>query len=331
MSENETETIQATKPSVPWGAVTVILAGLLIVGWLITRTTTRPLKPLRLTVTPSALEHSGQPVIVTFDELNADPNAFRNQNIRITGAYTPQEKPDCFNYSGPVILWALISSDLQLNAQGFESILALVPDGTTLTVEGVWQLFEGPVGCGKGPAPAQVWYLQVERIVQPNPLPNFGDAPPKNTPDPEATAVPEPDELTPTPEPGATAVALPSPTPLEEDVTPTPTLPASATIPAFATATPTATPIDEDGRFTATPTQNARATAAATPTIDLSATATPTPDGAPTNTPIATPLPLVTATPGPSPTPGEDGYPGPASPTPSSGDPTETPDPYPPS
>jgi len=322
---NENETIQPTKRNVPFGAIAVILAGLLIVVWLITGNNYRPLKPLRPTATPGALDLNSQPVIVTFDELNADPNAFRDQTIRITGAYTPQEKPGCFNYSGPLIRWALISSDLQLNGRGFESVLALVPPGTTLTIDGVWRLYFGPVGCGKGPTNAQVWYLQVERIVQPNPLPNFDGTPQEGAPDPATTAVPDNNDPTPTPEPGTTVLPSPtSPTPQEQTISPTPTPLFNATATTFLTATPTVT-ATSDGRFTATPSVNGTATI--TPTPNAFATSTPTPGNNPTNTPIATPPSLITATPGPSPTP-DDGYPGP--PTPPSGTPTVTPDPYPP-
>ncbi|MCZ7669586.1 MAG: hypothetical protein M5U34_21625 [Chloroflexi bacterium] len=54
---------------------------------------------------------------------------------------------------------------------GHEELVKRLPDGLTLTVEGVWRQYDGPLGCGKGPAAGVTWYLQVERIVSPNPLP----------------------------------------------------------------------------------------------------------------------------------------------------------------
>jgi hypothetical protein len=40
-----------------------------------------------------------------------------------------------------------------------------------MTVEGYWRLYEGPLGCGKNAPRAAIWYLEVLRIVEPNPLP----------------------------------------------------------------------------------------------------------------------------------------------------------------
>ncbi len=309
----------------PIGVLVGVGASLLLLGWLLFGGDARPLKPFRPTATPGDLMVNSQPILVTFDQLNSDPNAFRGQRIRVTGSYVPQEKSDCFDFSGPDFRWALISSDLQLNGLGYEKILGLVPNGTTLTVDGVWQLYDGPFGCGKGPARAQIWYLQIERIVAPNPLPNFGplpennDAPPNETPvtgdstavpqDGTATAVPLPTSQT-TPEPGTTSSPTPTATrPLEEG-----------------TATPSPTPTN-----TSDPTRliesSPTATLAQQPNGSPTATATPILPSTPgTGTATPTTSPLITSTPGPSPTTGPSptsgsGYPPPP-------DTTSTPPPY---
>ena len=295
-----------------------VLAALLIIIWLIARNEGRPLKPIRPTIIPGQIDLVGQPVIVTFEQLNADPHAFHGQRIRVTGGYSPQPEPDCHDYSGPAIHWALISGGLQLNALGFKRVLQLIPAGALLTVDGVWTLYDGPLGCGKGPAPGQVWYLQVERIVQPNPLPGLEARPPGMGDAPELGATPsgtDAPSITPTGE-GETAVPTPtdqpSPTPgLGPTGSPSPS--PTATLAAGATPTPSPTG-SPDGRPTLTPTGSSSSTA--------TNTAVPTPTNNATTIPSPTPPVETTATRGPSPTPG--GYPGPSTP----GTPTATPDPY---
>ena len=299
------------------GAALVIL---LLLALLLTRSGERPLKPNRPLATPVELNQNSQAILVTFDELNANPYAFHNQRIRITGSYTPQPKPDCTDFKGLLIRWALINDNLQLNGYGFEKVLKLVPSGTTLTVEGIWRLYEGTVGCGKGSPQALIWYLQVERIVQPNPLPGFGLAPDGGTPALMETLPPDGAEPTSTAEDG-TAVASPTPSP-----TPTMTATPLAEMTPLIIPTPSATFTLPPGEMTPTP-------------VDLSVTNTPNPQAGPTVTGTApavtnTPPPLTTpgtavptipslgtSTPGPSPTPGS-GYPGPGTPKP-------TVDPYP--
>ncbi|MEM7110857.1 MAG: hypothetical protein AAF614_00385 [Chloroflexota bacterium] len=284
----------------------------------------RPLKPLRDNPTPVPVIVDSQPVIVTFTQLNEDPAALLNRTIRVTGSYTPLELPNCQdNYSGPRIAWSLIAEELQLDAQGFEEVLKIVPPGTTLTIEGTWRFYQGPRGCGKEPPTASLWYLAVSRIVQPNPLPNFGatvvppsdntgeiaptEAPidseanpdtetdnaetigtPLNTPTPTSSE-PVPGVPTSTPEAEATAA------PIEE-----PTTAVNPTITATATAigsTPTAT-------ATADPRVSPSPTPTASPTPVATSAATATPDASDGNLPTATPPPSL-----PTATPGGSGYP----------------------
>ncbi len=60
---------------------------------------------------------------------------------------------------------------------GYEEVLKRLPDGLTMTVEGIWRQYDGPLGCGKEPGDGQAWYLQVERIISPNPLPLMDGVP----------------------------------------------------------------------------------------------------------------------------------------------------------
>lgn len=297
------------------GIIAAVVIVLLAAGWLITRDNMRSLKPFRPTATPGGISLNNEAQSVTFEQLNANPATFRNQRIRVTNKFAPQPPPDCPNYRGPVILWALVSDTFQLNGLGFEQILQLVPPGTPLTVEGIWKRYEGPIGCSQNPGYGQVWYLQVERIVRPNPLPDFDITPPAENSTPEAT--PLPDGPTATPETGATAVPLPTnqftPTAIRTGIptatpTQTPPPPANGT----GTATPSSTP--EDGRPTSPPDGSATATATLPPGTFP---ATPTLPATGTGTPGTPPPPITSATPGPSPTPGG-GYPGPGTPLPTS-------------
>ncbi len=312
LHEDETAPRRARQPFLLMALVALLGLGLcLATAVLLLRGEVRSLRPFRGEPTAIALVISGQPQLVTFPELSENAATYLNQRIRLTGYYLPLSPPDCAFFNGPLFSWSLVSEGLQLNAQGFERALALAAPGTALTIEGIWRLHSGPYGCGKGPEAADVWYLQVERIVQPNPLA-------ATTADPAAFAfmgisTPMFPTVGPTGTPGptsqATATLFASPTlsvvgGTGTAVTGTP-LPPSPTFGVGGTVTTTPTrPV------TGTPTGTRSATATVTPTGTLStpgatspppaATATqpnPYPGPGATNTP---PLPAGT----PSPTPG---------------------------
>ena len=245
----------------------------------------------------------GHPEPVAFAALDEDPAAYHNRLIRVTGAYTSLPLPECGRVRGPVARWALVDQGLRLDAVGYEELLSLVPEGIDLTVDGFWRLYEGPLGCGKEPPTDRLWYLEVVRLVQPNPLPLLNgrslalDASPRIsvtmsvstlTATPEGTASPTPSE---TPTPSRTSAPTETPGPGTPSATPGPTLTPSPT-----TLTPTATPTDAAGAATST----ATGTVAPSPTTRPGGS-TPTPPP-PTNTPSSYPggpdeTPLPTPTP----------------------------------
>lgn len=268
----------------------------------------RPLKPIRPTPSPAPSVISGQPQEVTFLQLDEDPMAFQNQFIRVTGNYKRLPLPECRPYNGPGARWALISDELQMDVVGFETVSRLVPPGTSLTIDGFWRKYEGPLGCGKEPSRGIAWYLQAIEIVQPNPLPG-GPVLIPTQPGLAGTGTPETQQATPTATPQTTtATATATATDLTTTITTTATPTMAATT--SATATPATTP---------TPTRTTTRTATPTPTT-VTVTGTP-PTATPTGTPTATPTgDAVTATPRPTQPslatpPG--GYPG-SSPTPGS-------------
>ena len=109
-------------------------------------------------------------VTVSFTELNNDPIAYLNRTIIVSGNYLPVDRHDCIQYSGPDVRWSLTAENLQLDVLGYERIIQLVAVDTPMTLQGIWRLYQGPLGCGKGPPDGSMWYLDVKKILQPNPL-----------------------------------------------------------------------------------------------------------------------------------------------------------------
>ena len=181
-------------------------------------------------------------------------------------------------------------------------------------VQGIWRFYAGPVGCGKESQESKgLWYLDVEHILQPNPLPIAGNgAVIEVTTNDEGTPQEVPTEGAST---GDETIQPTSETLIEVPVTsesigeqpPTNTPPAIT----ISTLTPTATSVSISA--TATPT-----TAGPTATPDDEATAVPKN----TSTPTATTDPASTSTPPgsqPTPTSGSPNIPPAPTATPGSG------------
>ncbi len=302
-----------------WLPIGVIL--ILIVGVLIWRGNDRSqpqgLFPRLSSPTPLALIIEGQPALVSFEELQADPFAYLEQPIQVTGNLIFLEPADCLQSNGPNMAWALVSSDLRFDAVNFEQVVELVASDTTLTIQGIWRHYFGPAGCGKGPAVQSIWYLTVSRIVQPNPLLDMNGQPIVFDVSSESgevlgvTATPgvEPETaVTPSPIPTETPTVTASPT-LPPNNTPTRTILASPTPENPGDSTPTVESTTVESA-TAIPTE----TNDPTVTPDGTSTVTAVPENT-TQTPIVDPSPVSTG-----------GYPGPSTPTP---EPSLTPYPAP--
>ncbi|VAW39354.1 hypothetical protein MNBD_CHLOROFLEXI01-1766 [hydrothermal vent metagenome] len=229
---------------------------------------------------------------ISITDLAADPETFANSIVEITGRYQRLPLLICDTDANPApASWQLQAEDGSVIAVGgFDSQLrSLLPNNLTMTVSGIWQLFEGPVGCGKSAASTQIWYLKVSNIISPSPITQV-----TLTPVGGSDQIADAD--------GATAVF----TPFGDEIqTPAPTeggglLIGTATVTGTpplelpnSTATITAVPTtngsnDDDGSSTGTPTPTrsgegggtATPTSAASPTTDSgSATATPTGSG----------------------------------------------------
>lgn len=295
-------TLAARFPWIPIVAIVLVFIGLALLALSLSGNNQRPLFPILSTFTPIAGTIEYEPVILGLTELNEDPAVYRGQRIQVSGAFTPVEPPECLNYSGPTVRWSLVAYELQLNAVGFENMVMLLEPDTEMTVTGIWSAFRGPVGCGKEPPDGTVWYLAVDRILEPNPL--YGAT------GPAITVIPG--ESLPTQLPlGTTEDITPMATPSISGTLPiTPTLPLVATQPLPVTPTTNLTPLPvtplpsagATAGLTTTPLPGG--TAGVTPTTNLSVT--PEPTG---GTPGTTPPSLPTST------PGGPGYPGQPTPT----------------
>ncbi|MGH2536836.1 MAG: hypothetical protein ACRDHL_05540 [Candidatus Promineifilaceae bacterium] len=101
-----------------------------------------------------------------------NPSAFDGQFVRLTGAYRPLPLLACGQetHLSPAT-WLITALDVEIPAAGFDTALrTLLAPGALVTVEGRWQYFEGPVGCGRRPPLESFWYLSVVQLINPNPL-----------------------------------------------------------------------------------------------------------------------------------------------------------------
>lgn len=177
-TQSESEANQINPKLLIGAAILVTIAGVIILFAIVRPTSnTTNLLPILVTPTTSPDESlSSTPVPVTFTDLNADPLSYLNRPIQVSGSFIELDSPACPRFTGPNPEWALVSEDLQLEAKGFERVVQILSPGTNMVVQGIWRLYQGPLGCGKGPRADSSWYLQVQRIVQPNPLVGDGNA-----------------------------------------------------------------------------------------------------------------------------------------------------------
>lgn len=230
---------------------------------------------------------AGATLEISISDLATDPEAYANTRLEITGKYRRLPLLVCENDPHPSpATWQLVAEDGSIIALGgFDSqVRTLLPNNLTVTVSGVWQLFEGPVGCGKDATGTQIWYLKVSDILSPSPIARVTLTPTGSGSQiadngEEATAVSTPDEQGNLP-PTATLTNGTAPASNGTPTSPStsvPSLPGSGT----ATSTPTLAtgPGGPGGPPTDTP------DAAQTPDPDGTNTATPGSSGGATNTP----------------------------------------------
>ncbi len=274
---------------------------------------------------------------VSLAELAQNPAAYVGQSVRLTGQFSRSAPLVCSTVTrrSPAP-WILTDGEATVSIGGsFEQLERVASNGLTITVAGRWWVWRGPVGCGKNLPLSEVWYLDIDEIIAPNPI-TYATLTPIGQAVAELSATPLPPaeggQPTLPPESGGFPTLPPDlggfPTlpadfgdlPVTFEVPPelltavfsgTQTVPPGLT-PA-GTATFTATPTPPSGaqpsatptltRAPEQPTETPTFTPAATHTANPNETATPTLTPTITQTPDPKASPTVTPTTGPSATP----------------------------
>ena len=127
MSE-ETNELQTPRRMIGWVlAILLLLLLIMVATALWPGNNARPVKPSLPTETAVPVNYDAPFEPISFPDLQANPEQYRDQRIRVTGRFTRLTPPDCVSFDGPVVRWGLIAEDLQMNAQGLESLLHLIP------------------------------------------------------------------------------------------------------------------------------------------------------------------------------------------------------------
>ena len=260
-----------------------IILGLILIAFTAACSGDQPLTPSSTPVPMIA----GLPLVaasVPAHQLIRNPSALEGQFIRIRGNYKPLPLLVCADetHHSPAS-WLLQTEGLEIPVAGFDSTLReLGVEGMAMEVDGRWQFWEGPVGCGRRVPVQQIWYLAVTEILSPNPL-TAVEAPPG-----EIAGVPETTiEITAAP-PVVTLITEPT-VPL---ATGSPTATERPTVQLEITPTPVATPSTTLGATSPSPTAEPELTNTATATLEVTTTITATV----TATSDLTPSPMVSGT-----------------------------------
>lgn len=185
---------------------------------------------------------SNAPETAVISELLAEPETFANTYLQLNGRYQSQPKLICSGdaFRSPAT-WALTDEDgTAVLIGGFDALRDLFATGDDITINGFWQQWQGPVGCGKDAVPQEIWYLKATELVSPSQIAGSSNPPgdtestspltpvstegsaettPETTPDatPSLDAPPAEEEATPetavTPTPATPSSVLPSTTP----------------------------------------------------------------------------------------------------------------------
>ncbi len=219
------------------------------------------------------------PIPITLENLAANPDFFVGATLQLSGQFHRLPRLVCAgDSSSSPATWALSADGFLTNASGMdEQLRSLIDEGQQLTVEGRWLKFEGLVGCGDEASEEAIWYLSIDRVLDPNPLVRLSPTPASSGPTPTAIA-----QI-----PAATATldnAIATETPTSAVVVSpslTPALPSPTTI-LTATITPALPQVQDSTAIT--PTVSADSTPSLTPdsialTVTASSITSVTPSG----------------------------------------------------
>jgi hypothetical protein len=209
------------------------------------------------------------PIPIGLSHLAANPDFFVGATLQLSGAFRRLPRQVCAaeTFRSPAT-WGLEADGYLASAAGMdEQLRALLNEGQPITVEGRWLKFNGPVGCGRDAQEQEVWYLSVDRVLEPNPLVRLPVNPPPAAVQPTTIA-----EVPPSP---TIEQEAPPPIAATEAILPTVTVDLQPTNPAVEPgAAITATAVIS-GTPTIGGTPPVNATTASTATISAGSSATP--------------------------------------------------------
>jgi hypothetical protein len=201
------------------------------------------------TAAPSQRITTAAPIPIALVNLAANPDFFLGATLQLAGQFQRLPRLECEGEShrSPAS-WALVSDGYLANASGMDRQLrSLIAEGQQITVEGRWLKYEGPVGCGDSAQDQAIWYLSIDRVLDPHPLVRASATPYLSAQVPTTAAI-----LLSTEEAtveggeealGTPTLAVPPTLPIIEGpvATPPPVEP-TGTLPAYPGATPSFTP-----------------------------------------------------------------------------------------
>ncbi len=119
---------------------------------------------------------STEPIAISLAHLAANPEFFEGSTLQLAGEYQKLPILSCKRdpHPGPAS-WGIVGDGLLANASGQDAQLrSLLAKNQWIVAEGRWLHYVGPVGCGKSAPVQEVWYLSVNRILEPHPLARAG-------------------------------------------------------------------------------------------------------------------------------------------------------------
>ena len=115
---------------------------------------------------------ASEPIPISLSNLAANPEFFEGSTLQLSGEFQRLPILACNRDPHPSpATWGIVGEGLLANAAGYDTQLrSLLAKNQPITVEGRWLHYNGPIGCGKSAPVQEIWYLSVNRIIEPHPL-----------------------------------------------------------------------------------------------------------------------------------------------------------------
>jgi hypothetical protein len=123
------------------------------------------------------------PIPISLENLAANPDFYIGATLQISGQFHRLPRLVCEGTSYPSpAKWALEENGFMANASGMDAQMrSLVEEGQEIKVEGRWLKYEGSIGCEGQVQDETIWYLSVDRVLDPYPLVRLQTTPAEGT------------------------------------------------------------------------------------------------------------------------------------------------------